>query len=67
MICYGREFPESARLLMLNGAELVLVPNACGLNARRIHQFQSRTYESAFAVAMTNLRQSQMQWAVHHV
>ncbi|MBQ4447482.1 MAG: DUF3795 domain-containing protein [Clostridia bacterium] len=29
MICYDREFPESARLLMLKGAELILVPNAC--------------------------------------
>ena len=28
MICYDREFPESARILMLRGAELVLVPNA---------------------------------------
>ena len=26
MICYDREFPESARLLMLQGAELILVP-----------------------------------------
>ena len=31
MICYDREFPESARILMLNGAEVVLVPNACGI------------------------------------
>lgn len=29
MICYDREFPESARILMLMGAEIVLVPNAC--------------------------------------
>ena len=29
MICYDREFPESARILMLKGAEIVLVPNAC--------------------------------------
>ena len=28
MICYDREFPESARLLMLAGAEIILVPNA---------------------------------------
>ena len=26
MICYDREFPESARILMLKGAELILVP-----------------------------------------
>lgn len=29
MICYDREFPESARVLMMKGAELLLVPNAC--------------------------------------
>ena len=29
MICYDREFPESARILMLKGAELILAPNAC--------------------------------------
>ena len=28
MICYDREFPESARILMLKGAEIILVPNA---------------------------------------
>ena len=28
MICYDREFPESARILMLQGAELILTPNA---------------------------------------
>ena len=28
MICYDREFPESARILMLKGAELVLVQPA---------------------------------------
>ena len=26
MICYDREFPESARILMLKGAEVILVP-----------------------------------------
>ena len=27
MICYDREYPESARILMLKGAEIILVPN----------------------------------------
>jgi len=54
MICYDREFPESARILMLKDAELVLVPNACGLDERRINQVQSRAYENSFVVAMTN-------------
>ena len=30
MICYDREYPESARILMLKGAEIILVPNDCG-------------------------------------
>ena len=32
MICYDREFPESARILMLKGAEIILVPNACPMD-----------------------------------
>ena len=37
MICYDREFPESARILMLKGAELVLVPNACPMELIACH------------------------------
>src|SRR5215216_6740575 len=29
MICHDREFPEIARILMLEGAELILTPNSC--------------------------------------
>jgi predicted amidohydrolase len=54
MICYDREAPESARILMLQGAELVLTPNACGLDDRRINQFGARAFENAVAVAMAN-------------
>jgi predicted amidohydrolase len=54
MICYDREHPESARILMLNGAELVLTPNACQLEEKRIGQFQTRAYENAMNVAMAN-------------
>ncbi len=57
MICYDREFPESARLLMLKGAELILTPNACSLaefDRIRIHQFRSRAFENMVAAAMTN-------------
>lgn len=54
MICYDREFPESARILMLNGAELILTPNACELEANRLRQFQTRAYENGVGVAMTN-------------
>ncbi|MDO8604250.1 MAG: carbon-nitrogen hydrolase family protein [bacterium] len=54
MICYDREFPETARILMLNGAEIILVPNACVLENNRIAQFQSRGFENMLGVAMTN-------------
>ena len=54
MICYDREFPESARVLMLKGAELILTPNACGLDMLRINQFQVRAWENAVVVAMAN-------------
>lgn len=54
MICYDREFPEPARILMLNGAELVLVPNACGIDQMRIDQLKTRAFENAVAMAMTN-------------
>jgi predicted amidohydrolase len=59
MICYDREAPESARILMLEGAELVLTPNACGLDDRRIHQFGTRAFENAMAVAMANYAEPQ--------
>ena len=54
MICYDREFPESARILMLKGAELILTPNACGLDSHRIAQFRTRAFENMVGVAMTN-------------
>lgn len=40
MICYDREFPESARILMLKGAELLLVPNACPMEINRLSQLR---------------------------
>ena len=54
MICYDREHPESARVLMLQGAEVILTPNACGLQDLRIEQFRSRAFENSLCVAMTN-------------
>ena len=54
MICYDRELPESARILMLKGAELILTPNACILDEKRINEFQIRAYENAVGVAMAN-------------
>ena len=54
MICYDREFPESARVLMLQGAEVILTPNACTLDDWRLAQFSTRAVENAVGVAMTN-------------
>ncbi|MFW6286406.1 MAG: carbon-nitrogen hydrolase family protein [Candidatus Sumerlaeota bacterium] len=54
MICYDREIPESARILMLRGAEIILVPNACGLHQHRLNQFKTRAYENMVGLAMAN-------------
>ncbi|MBI1318292.1 MAG: carbon-nitrogen hydrolase family protein [Candidatus Hydrogenedens sp.] len=54
MICFDREQPESARILMLKGAELVLTPNACNLDELRLDQFKVRAWENAMGVAMAN-------------
>lgn len=57
MICYDREFPEVARLLMLEGAEIIFTPNACTLENNRIAQFQARGLENMMCVAMANYPQ----------
>ncbi len=54
MICFDREFPESARILMLKGAEIILTPNACELEANRIGQFRARAMENMVGMAMAN-------------
>ena len=54
MICYDREFPESARILMLKGAELLLVPNACPMEQNRLAQLRGRAYENMLAIATCN-------------
>ena len=54
MICYDREFPESARLLMLKGAEVVLVPNACPMETNRLCQLRGRAFENMMTIATCN-------------
>jgi len=54
MICYDREHPESARLNMLKGAEIILTPNACNLHPMLLKQFQVRAFENAVVTAMAN-------------
>ena len=54
MICYDREAPESARILMLRGAELILVPNACPMEINRLSQLRARAFENMVAIATCN-------------
>ncbi|MCZ7573191.1 MAG: carbon-nitrogen hydrolase family protein [Ardenticatenaceae bacterium] len=54
MICFDRQFPESARILMLKGAELILTPNACDLEENRIGEFRARAFENMVGMAMAN-------------
>lgn len=54
MICFDREFPESARILMLKGAEVILVPNACPMEINRLSQLRARAYENMLGIATCN-------------
>ena len=54
MICYDREFPESARILMLKGAEIILVPNACPMEINRLAQLRGRAFENMLGIATCN-------------
>lgn len=54
MICYDREYPESARVLMLKGAELILVPNDCAGMEPRVRALSVRAYENMVGIAMAN-------------
>ena len=59
MICFDREFPESARILMLKGAEVILAPNACPMEINRLSALRSRAYENMVAVATCNFAKGQ--------
>ena len=54
MICYDREYPESARILMLKGAEIIFVPNDCVSMRPRLQALSTRAYENMCGVAMAN-------------
>lgn len=54
MICYDREFPESARILMLKGAEIALVPNSCPMEINRLTQLRGRAFENMMGIATCN-------------
>ena len=54
MICYDREYPESARELMLQGAELIVVPNDCDNMRPRLRELSVRSMENMVGIAMAN-------------
>ncbi len=54
MICFDLLFPESARALMLEGAELVLVPNASRNDENHRVCLRARSVENMVAVAQAN-------------
>ena len=54
MICFDREFPESARILMLKGAEIILAPNACPMEINRLSALRTRAYENMLDVCTCN-------------
>jgi len=54
MTCYDFQFPESARILMLNGAELILSPVATGMPELYSDQVKIRAFDNAVAVAVAN-------------
>ena len=60
MICYDREYPESARQLMLGGAELILVPNDCKTMGPRLRELSVRAMENMVGIAMANPPGEQM-------
>ncbi len=59
MICLDREQPESARVLMLKGAEIILMPNACRLDDFRVDQLKVRAGENIVCTAMADCPGSQ--------
>ncbi len=54
MICFDLLFPEAARALMLEGAELILVPNASRNDENHRICLRARSVENMVAVAQTN-------------
>jgi predicted amidohydrolase len=49
-----REFPEPAAQLVLNGAEIIVVPNACQWDEIRTAGLKTRAFENLVGVAMAN-------------
>ena len=56
MICFDREFPESARILRLKGAEVILTPNACPMEINRLSQLRAELTKICFAWQPATIR-----------
>ncbi|MFC1479289.1 carbon-nitrogen hydrolase family protein [Planctomycetota bacterium] len=56
MICYDREVPESARILMLKDADIIFNPLACGCPTDDIHRclLRTRAFENEVYIFMVN-------------
>ena len=56
IICYDREVPESARLLMLQGADVIFNPLACNCPTDDIHRclLRTRAFENEVYLVMVN-------------
>jgi predicted amidohydrolase len=56
MICYDREVPEAARLLALQGIDLLFNPLACNCPAEEIHRalIRVRAFENELCLIMVN-------------
>lgn len=54
MICFDRDFPESTRILMLQGSEIIIVPNACYMSQIRLDQLKVRAYENMVGIVCVN-------------
>jgi len=58
MICFDRQLPESARMLALQGAELILVPTAGAYGEkkyeRNLAMMKTRAYENKVFVALAH-------------
>ena len=54
MICYDREHPESSRELMLQGAQVIFVPNDCDCMEPRLKELSVAAMQNMVCVAMAN-------------
>ena len=56
MVCYDRELPESARLLMLKGVDVIFNPLACCCLTDDIHRclLRTREFENEVCIFVVN-------------